>query len=279
MTMTTRPARPARTASSTPSLRQCALDRDVTMRLAATEYDRFTDHVRRLTPEQWGTPTECPGWTVRDMAGHILGMMKMAASIREQRRQDKAAHALAAQRGCVYIDALTSLQVDEHRDLTTTELIEALATTGPKAVKGRKRAPGFIRRRALPVPQPVGGVAEQWTIGFLLDTILTRDPWMHRTDIARATGIPLDLTPEHDGVLVDDVVREWAGRHGRPVHVRLTGPAGGEWSFGTNGGAPATSCSRVDGGPSIDMDAVEFCQLVSGRGSGATGLLTTEVPF
>jgi hypothetical protein len=63
------------------------------------------------------------------------------------------------------------------------------------------------------------------------------------------------------------------------VHLRLTGPAGGEWSFGTSGGAPATSCSEVDGGPSIEMDAIEFCQLISGRGSGATGLLTTEVPF
>lgn len=39
---------------------------------------------------------------------------------------------------------------------------------------------------------------------------------MHRIDISRATGRPLTLTADHDGVLVADVVHEWAGRHGTP---------------------------------------------------------------
>lgn len=72
------------------------------------------------------------------------------------------------------------------------------------------------------------------------------------------------LTPEHDGVLIDDVVREWAARHARPFTLELTGPAGGRWSEGTDG-------------VSMTCDAAEFCRRISGR-APAEGLLTTRVP-
>ncbi len=121
----------------------------------------------------------------------------------------------------------------------------------------------------MPDAQPVGGKpdspSEKWTFGFLIDVILTRDPWLHRTDIAAATGRPMHLTADHDGLLVADVVAEWAERHGRPCSLTLTGPAGGSWSFGS-------------GGPVLQLDAVEFCRVLSGRGA-ADGLLAVEMPF
>ena len=55
----------------------------------------------------------------------------------------------------------------------------------PKAATGRRRTPGFIRRRTMPVLQEVNGVREPWTFGYLIDVMLTRDPWMHR----RAIGL------------------------------------------------------------------------------------------
>ena len=113
--------------------------------------------------------------------------------------------------------------------------------------------------------EEVGGQQETWRMGYLLDVILTRDPWMHRVDIARATGRELELTPEHDGRIVADVVAEWARRHGKPFTLTLTGPAGGEYVSGENG-------------EHITIDAVEFCRTLSGRATG-TGLLTQEVPF
>ena len=247
------------TAPTTP--RAAALSRDTAMRLAATEYQRFLDLLRALRPGDWATPTDCPGWDVRAMAAHALGMVELAASVREQRRQMK----LARGRGGAFIDALTGLQVDERRDMTPEQIIARFAVRAPKAARGRRRTPGFIRRRAMPVPQAVGGRDEAWTIGFLVDTILTRDPWMHRADICRATGADHVLTADHDGVLVADVVAEWAARHGQPYTLRLTGPAGGSWQAG-------------DGGPLIESDAVEFCRALSGR-DHADGLLTVEVPF
>jgi hypothetical protein len=125
--------------------------------------------------------------------------------------------------------------------------------------------PGIVRGRSVPIPQLVGGRPEKWTLGYLIDTILTRDPWMHRVDIARVTGATLVLTADHDGVVVADVVDEWADRHGQPFALRLTGPAGGSWSRGT-------------GGPTLELDAVEFCRSISGRAPSG-GLLSTQVPF
>jgi len=231
------------------------------MRLAATEYGRFTAALRRLSPEDWHKPTDCPAWDVHQMAAHTLGMVEMAASIRETRRQDKQ----AKRRGGVFIDALTAVQVDKHRDKTPDAIIAELERVGPRAATSRRRTPGFLRRRRLPDEQDAGGVVELWTIGFLIDVILTRDPWMHRIDIARATGRDLELTADHDGVIVADVVAEWAERHGQPFTLRLTGPAGGEWSRGS-------------GGPVLELDAIEFCRVVSGRGRG-DGLLAVQVPF
>jgi hypothetical protein len=111
----------------------------------------------------------------------------------------------------------------------------------------------------------VAKVMETWRLGYLLDTIFTRDTWMHRVDIARATAAPLVLTSVHDARIVADVVAEWTRRHRQPFTLHLVGPAGGTFTHGT-------------GGEDITVDAVEFCRILSGRAAGA-GLLTQEVPF
>jgi uncharacterized protein (TIGR03083 family) len=247
------------TALSQP--RTSVLPRPVAMRLAANEYQRFVDLLRVLQPADWATPTDCPGWDVRAMAAHALGMVEMAASIRESNRQLR----LARRGGGVFIDALTGLQVDERQHMTPPQIINRFAARAPKASRARRRTPGFIRRRVMPELMQIGGRDEAWTLGFLIDIILTRDPWMHRADIARATGATHVLTAEHDGVLVADVVAEWAARHGQPYTLHLTGPAGGTWASGEDGAL-------------IEADAVEFCRLLSGRGR-ADGPLDIQVPF
>ena len=239
------------------------LDRATAMRLAATEYARFLDVLRSLSPQEWSLPTCNTGWDIRDLAGHVTGMTHMSASLREQASQTRVANKRA---GGLFIDALTAEQVRRTAHFNTSELVERFAKVGPKAARGRKRAPGFVRRRTMPEQFVVNGnEPEAWTFGYLIDVILTRDTWMHRSDIALATGRPMALTPDHDGVLVSNVAKEWAGRHGQPCSLTLTGPAGGSWQWG-------------DGGPSYELDAVEFCRILSGRATGE-GLLLTQVPF
>lgn len=66
--------------------RTSALDRRTAMRLAATEYQRCEELLRSLDSRGWAAPTACPAWDVRQMAAHMLGMVEMAASIREGSR-------------------------------------------------------------------------------------------------------------------------------------------------------------------------------------------------
>lgn len=56
----------------------------------------------------------------------------------------------------------------------------------------------------------------------------------------------LALTVDHDGVVLDDVVREWVSCPGQPCTLSLSGRAGGRWTFGNNARAsPAAPCSRA----------------------------------
>jgi hypothetical protein len=198
------------------------------------------------------------------MAGHVLGMSEMATGIRETVRQQVAALWRARREHSEVLDAQTANQVDEHAALSVPDLVQRMRVIGPKAVAGRRRMPAFLHRQTLP-SQLVGSEREWWTLGYLLDTILTRDPFMHRLDIARATGVLIGPTAAHEGVIVDDVVREWESRHQAAYTLELTGAAGGRWESGTNG-------------ESITMDALDFCRTVSGRGT-ASGLLAAPVPF
>lgn len=247
--------------------RRPTMDRSVAMERAAEEYRRVAEVVDALEPDDWHRPTDCPEWSVRELVAHMAGMMAMAASPLETLRQARKATQEAEASGIVHIDALTGLQVAERTDAGPEDLRREIRKLGPRAARGRRMTPRFVRSRTLEPPQQVGGREEWWTLGYLLDTVLTRDPWMHRIDLERATGRGLPLTADHDGVIVADVVEDWAARHGRPYRLTLTGPAGGTWFRGGDGEAPE-----------LELSAVEFCRVLSRRGTGE-GLLAVEVPF
>ena len=240
------------------------LEHDEAMRLAAVEYDRFLDVVRNLQPDDWSKPTDCTEWDVRAMVGHNLGNFEGAASVREMASQQLKAARRAKRDGSSPLDAMTAVQVDERARLTTAELLDRLERIVPKAVKGRTRAPALLRNGLkLDLSEGI-----KRPLGYLLDAVYTRDSWMHRVDLARATQRPMVLTPEHDGRIVANVVADWAANHGKPFHLVLTGPAGGTYVHETDAGEPE----------SHELDAVEFGRILAGRAPGA-GLLSTGVLF
>jgi len=245
------------------------ITRSETERLARTEYERMASQLRSLAPEEWSRSTDCPLWDVRAVAGHSLGMMATFVGFRRLFAAMSAASKTSKREGGPMVDALTAKQVADHADLSTEELIGRVDEIGPRAAHWRASAPWLFRK--MPMKEKVGPTVETWRMAYLLDTILTRDPWMHRIDIARATGRDLELTAEHDGRIVADVVAELARRFGQPFTLTLTGPAGGEFVAGDGSGEHVT------------IDAIEMCRTLSGRppadGHLRTGLLATEVPF
>ena len=248
------------------------LSHDEAMQLQAVELEKTLALLRSLDEADWSVETECPDWDVRRMYLHVLGACDAAASMRENVHQMLAAKRHQKSDGGPLEAGLSAVQVRERLDLDPDELLGRLTAVAPVTVRKRTKMPSLMRRMKMKIDGPV---IETWELGYLIDTIYLRDLWMHRVDVARATGRELDLSADHDGRLIADVVAEWARRHGRPFTLTLTGPAGGTYSSTGDSAATDSDSTPV---AEYELDAVEFCRILAGRAEG-TGLLATIVPF
>jgi uncharacterized protein (TIGR03083 family) len=197
------------------------------------------------------------------MVLHVLGAAEANASLKENFSQLRRGKKLLKEiGGHHWVDGVNEIQIRDRAALTPEQITARYAAAAPKAVKLRSRLPRPLR--ALPVAdlgEPVGKI----NLGYLMDMVYTRDSWVHRADLARATGKPMALTPEHDGRIVADLVAEWATVYGHSFVLELEGPAGGTFTAGT-------------GGETLRIDAVDFVRILSGRGSG-DGLLAYVFPL
>jgi uncharacterized protein (TIGR03083 family) len=229
--------------------------------LAQAEYERFADLLRALPPSAWDLPTDCTRWSVKDVAAHIVGETEAFASPREFVRQWRPAARVRREVGSPYlIDGVNEVQVRDRRTASPAELVARLVAAAPRATRTRSRLPAPLRVVPVVFPPPIG----RRSVAYLVDLVITRDVWMHRVDIARAAGVDLVLTPEHDGRIVADIVSDWAATHPDPFLLELTGPAGGTFR---RGAAEANT-----------VDAVEFVRIVSGRAPGE-GVLGRPLPL
>jgi len=236
---------------------------DEAMAIGAVENTKFAGLLRSFDVDDWGKPTDCARWNVRALAAHVVGSAAGQASPREFGRQVRRGRPLTAEiGGQFWWDGMNELQVRERADLTTEQLMAEWDSTSVRALRARSRLPRSISRLPLlNLPAPVG----RQPLAYLFDVGFTRDVWMHRIDLARATGRPLDVDADHDGRIVADIVTEWAGTHGEPFVLTLAGPAGGAFRSGS-------------GGEHVDLDAVEFCRILAERGHG-TGVLRHPLPL
>jgi hypothetical protein len=122
----------------------------------------------------------------------------------------------------------------------------------------------------------------RWHLDYLLDVIYNRDLWMHRVDLARATGRPFVLG-DHDrqivAPVVGDLARGWSSVP-VPVALELTGPAGGGWLLGSGDPvavvrAEAVAYMRALAG----RDDEVALELVSGQASALTPIRQARVVF
>jgi uncharacterized protein (TIGR03083 family) len=91
--------------------------------LAEEEFTRFADLVASLTPEEWATPTDCPGWDVRKMVLHVLGSGDAQASVREFVHQFRRGMPLNKEIDSHHwVDGMNELQIRERSQLSNDEL-------------------------------------------------------------------------------------------------------------------------------------------------------------
>jgi uncharacterized protein (TIGR03083 family) len=230
--------------------------------LAEEEFVRFAGAVASLTPQEWTAPTDCTAWDVRKMVLHVLGSGDAQASFGQFVRQLRKGLPINKQIDSHHwVDGMNEFQIRERAGLSNDEIVAQLRAIGPKAVKGRFRTPPPARYLPLPFGPPFGWVP----LKYLLDVGFTRDVWCHRIDLHAAIGRPMLVTAEHDGRLVGDIVAEWASLYDHPFELVLEGPAGGKYSHGV-------------GGERVEIDALDFIRVVSGRLPGS-GVLANSFPL
>jgi uncharacterized protein (TIGR03083 family) len=233
------------------------------MEIAAVENRKVAVTLRDLRPEDWGKPSDCARWDVRQLVAHVVGSAAGQASPLEFLRQVRRGRPMVAEIGAEYWwDGMNEVHVRERASATPAELVAEWDRQSARALRARRHMPRPVA--ALPLLRLPAPVCRQ-RLRYLFDMGFTRDAWMHRIDIATATGRPLDVDKTHDGRIIADLVAEWATTHDEPFTLTLTGPAGGTFTSG-------------HGGEQVTVDAVDFARTLAGRLPGH-GLLAHELPL
>lgn len=230
--------------------------------LLTNEFERFSQLLDKLSEEDWNIPTACTDWTVKDILAHQAGSYASGSGYGEMVRQ----YIAKKKPGQLPEDAVNELQVGERRDKSAAEIINELRLVAPKAM--HNWAFGFNLVKWVSIPHPVSGTL---SLRHLMWIIHSRDTWMHRLDICRATGNHFEQTAEHDGRIVALVMRDIAQQLarnlvGKSIVFELSGIAGDIWKVGEG-----EEVAR------IRMDALDFNIFVSGRFSYEDGVARAEL--
>jgi uncharacterized protein (TIGR03083 family) len=225
------------------------MDRATAQDLSVQLANALITDLAALEPREWTLPTDCDRWLVRDIVAHIVGWNEALADFSEMTHQFAAGLRRTREFGNP-VDAQNEIQVEERRDLSTDELLERLRATSATAARRRRLVSTVIGRVPL-YHSFFGG----WTnVGYVANATFPRDLFVHRIDISRATGRPLELGGAETR-LVQDIARDWFQRSGANARLELSGSAGAV--FVSNGEPEAT----------IKADVIEFVRFLFGRAS------------
>lgn len=248
------------------------LSRIEAVRLMTSQNHALLELLRALPAEAWSAKTDCDPWTVKDIAAHLLGWAEALTSFSQFRRQLSAGIKRKEEFGNL-TDAVNQVQVDDRAHLTPEEILRRLEARWPRFERFRRRV-GLVGK-AVPIYEK--SLLGLTNLAYLMNTVYTRDVFMHRVDIARATSMELHLG-RREQRLMEDVLVDWSSRTGAAATLHLEGLAGGSYRVGT--GSIAT----------IEGDAVEMARVLAGRGTisslrlfgnvaAAEGWLTKGCPF
>lgn len=250
-------------------------DRDQAAAVGEAEGRATLALLRQLRDDDWQRRTDATDWDVRTMVSHLVAQAEEAVRLRTMLRRELQGR--LHPRGKIPVDAHMAVGVADHRSEQGPELVERFAVLWPRAVHARWRRSALLRRAPMSLGMP--GVAPV-RVGYLLDVILNRDLWMHRVDLARATGRLFVIT-EHDRHIVAQAMRDLALQWtAAPVALELTGPAGGTWLIGSGDPAAvvrgdAVGYLRALAGRDDNVDL----ELVSGERALLARLRNTRLPF
>ncbi|MFG3260137.1 maleylpyruvate isomerase family mycothiol-dependent enzyme [Streptomyces sp. NPDC048172] len=202
--------------------------------LFAPEHAALMATLRALRPEEWRAEA-VPGWTVRELAAHLLGdFYGRLARDRDGHREGPApapGETLEA-----FIHRINQEWVDAHARVSPASLLDALETAGAQVARFFEAADPDAP--SLGVSWAGVDPAPMW-----LDR--ARDLtefWTHRQQLRHATGRGTDDAPRVLSVVLDTffralphTLRAVPAPPGTQVRVTVPGPAGGAWTVTAEG--------------------------------------------
>jgi uncharacterized protein (TIGR03083 family) len=229
-------------------------------RIATAELQATLSLLHTLGSAEWQAPTDCTGWSVRQLVTHLLGQYQEQANpvlmlrrIRLSRRRYPRLPSLAAH---------NQVQLDDLANLEPDQLLTALAAAGPRGIRACRRAPAVLRRIDSRRIFPDEVLVDQ-RLSYIFDVLTLRDPWMHRIDLCSATGRSLTFD-EHDASIMDGVMRELANQWRAPaVRIHLADTTGGPWTLGSATAAATTADAGIL--PDITLSALQVMRSLAGR--------------
>jgi uncharacterized protein (TIGR03083 family) len=149
-----------------------ALPKDQVTEGLVAELGRFEALIRPLSDADWATPSRCDGWTVGDVARHVVGSLADVA---------------AGQLDGLGTPEVTAREVAERAGRSPAELADECAQV-------REAAAGLLAvfdDAAWAAPAPGG---YEGTLGDGVEA-LWYDTWLHADDIRSALGRPSEPEP------------------------------------------------------------------------------------
>ncbi|MCD4533329.1 maleylpyruvate isomerase family mycothiol-dependent enzyme [Nocardioides sp. cx-169] len=229
----------------------------------------LTGVLEELSPDEWDTPTDLPGWDVRAVAAHVAHLEAILAGAPEETADvGQPAHVTAPMGLYTEIgvvnrrDAAPDLIINEIRETATTRHTALLADP-PTDAQAR--------------PEVVfGGVPWSW------ETLLRNRPldvWMHAQDIRRAVGRPggMDLavarhTAEYLAESLGYVLAKKVGApEGTTLVLEMAGSEPFVFTVSGSGRGERLPSPPPDPTACLRMDRETFVMLAGGRRPPAPG--------
>jgi len=201
------------------------------------------DLLHVLSDEQWQRPTACAGWTVKDVAAHLLGGdVAILSRRRDHYRPPGAAEVDGWADLLAFINHINQQWVAAARRISPNLLCDLLAFTGEQASALFRNldphAVGGPVSWAGPDPAPVWlDLAREYT-----------ERWHHQQHIRDAVDRPGLAEPRYLAPVLHTFVRALPHTYrdveaapGRTVALTITGEAGGRWLLRYEGRPHATT--------------------------------------
>jgi uncharacterized protein (TIGR03083 family) len=203
----------------------------LTLDLFDETLDRLIELLSELSQEEWGAPTVCEGWSVKDVALHLLGIE--VGNISARRDQHRLVWGSSDWDGLVNnVNQWNRLWIDATRRIGAPLLIELIEFCGGKTYKYYRSLDLFQMGNPVswagPEPRPVWfDIAREYT-----------ERWHHQQHIRDAVDKAGLKEPRYLKPVLDTFV--WAMPHafrnesasmGTTIVLSIIGDSGGQWTL------------------------------------------------